>query len=76
MEERHIQFEREMCEFMDSIGAVATVSDRMIFQWTWNGMNMKACVHVDDVLYNGTSDRLTSSFDWRTIILESVREEV
>ena len=55
-------FEREMCEFMDSIGAVATVSDRMIFQWTWNGMKMKACVHVDDVLYNGTSDRILDEF--------------
>ena len=34
-------FERELLEFMDKIGAVATVSDRMVFQWQWKGGDLK-----------------------------------
>ena len=34
-------FERVLLEFMDKIGAVATVSDRMVFQWQWKGGDLK-----------------------------------
>lgn len=55
-------FEREMCEFMDAIGAVATVTDRMVFQWSWKGHKLEALCHVDDVLYNGSSMDIVDEF--------------
>lgn len=55
-------FERELLEHMDSIGAVATVSDRMVFRWRWNGQVLTALVHVDDIVYNGDGDEILEEF--------------
>ena len=55
-------FERELLEFLASIGAVATVSDRMVFIWKWNGHVLKALAHVDDIVYNGSSDEICDEF--------------
>ena len=60
-------FEREMVKFMESIGAVATVSDRMVFKWKWNGMTLKALVHVDDIIYNGSDDKILEEFYKRSV---------
>jgi hypothetical protein len=55
-------FERELLEFMDKIGAVATVSDRMVFIWKHNGAELKVMAHVDDLIYNGTKDAICDEF--------------
>jgi hypothetical protein len=55
-------FERELLEFLNKIGAEATVSDRMVFTWKWQGQEMKALAHVDDIIYNGTNDAILDKF--------------
>jgi hypothetical protein len=55
-------FERELLEFLESIGAEATVSDRMTFIWKWKGQELKALAHVDDILYNGDGDEILDEF--------------
>ena len=55
-------FEREYMEFMDKIGAVATVSDRMVYQWQHNGATCKILAHVDDLIYSGTTDEVCDAF--------------
>ena len=54
--------EREYMEFMDKIGAVATVSDRMVYQWQHNGATCKILAHVDDLIYSGTTDEVCDVF--------------
>jgi hypothetical protein len=55
-------FERFLLTFLDQLGAKATVSDRMVFKWEWNGDKLTALAHVDDILYNGTSDAICDQF--------------
>jgi hypothetical protein len=55
-------FERELLEFLQDIGAVATVSDRMVFLWKWNGQELTALAHVDDIIYNGDGDEILDEF--------------
>ena len=57
-------FERELLEFefLYSIGAEATVSDRMVFKWKWGGQVLKALAHVDDIIYNGSGDEILDEF--------------
>lgn len=47
---------------MDKIGAVATVSDRMVFIWKHDGAELKVMAHVDDLIYNGTKDAICDEF--------------
>jgi hypothetical protein len=55
-------FEREYLEFMNKIGAVPTVSDRMLFNWKHKGETCKILAHVDDLIYNGTSSEVCDAF--------------
>ena len=55
-------FERELLEFLDEIGAEATVSDRMVFKWEWKGETLSAMAHVDDIIYNGSNDEILDEF--------------
>jgi hypothetical protein len=55
-------FERELLEFLYSIGSEPTVSDRMVFKWKWNGQVLEALAHVDDILYKGSSDGICDEF--------------
>jgi len=55
-------FERELLKFLASIGAVATVSDRMVFKWVWKGDELTTLAHVDDLIYNGTCDEICDEF--------------
>ena len=55
-------FERELLEFMDKIGAIATVSDRMVFQWSWKEEDLKILAHVDDLIYSGSTDAICDEF--------------
>jgi hypothetical protein len=55
-------FEQTLVKFIESIGGVPTVSDRMVFIWRWKGGMLKALAHVDDVLYNGDSDEILDEF--------------
>jgi hypothetical protein len=55
-------FERELIEFLDKIGAKATVSDRMVFNWKWKGQSLLALAHVDDIMYNGDNDEILDEF--------------
>ena len=55
-------FERELLEFMNKIGAIPTVSDRMVFNWKYNGQTCKILAHVDDLIYNGTSSEICDKF--------------
>jgi hypothetical protein len=61
-------FEREFIEFMNEIGAVATVSDRMVFKYEWNGHESFILVHVDDMLYNGSDDEILDEIFRRATI--------
>ena len=60
-------FEAELLDFMDSIGAEALVTDRMCFRWNWNGETMRAAVHVDDCIYNGSNDAILDEFYRRMV---------
>ena len=60
-------FEAELLDFMDSIGAEALVTDRMCFRWKWNGETMRAAVHVDDCIYNGSNDAILDEFYRRMV---------
>jgi hypothetical protein len=55
-------FERELLEFLNNIGAEATVSDRLVFKWEWQGQELKALAHVEDIIYNGTNDAILDEF--------------
>ena len=55
-------FESEMLDFMDSIGAEALVTDRMCFRWKLNGETMRAAVHVDDCIFNGSNGAILDEF--------------
>ena len=55
-------FERELLEFLDKIGAVALVSDRMVFKWKWKNSELSALAHVDDIIYNGDCDEICDEF--------------
>lgn len=60
-------FERHLLEFLDKIGAKATVSDRMAFIWRWKDKNgvtheLKALAHVDDILYKGDDESIVEEF--------------
>lgn len=55
-------FERHLIKFLDEIGAEATVCDRMVFKWKWNGQSLTALAHVDDILYNGDGDEILEEF--------------
>lgn len=55
-------FEQTLIKFIESIGGVPTVMDRMVFIWRWKGDELKALAHVDDILYNGDSDDILDEF--------------
>lgn len=55
-------FEQTLVKFIESIGGVALVSDRMVFIWRWKEDTLKALAHVDDILYNGDSDAILVEF--------------
>jgi hypothetical protein len=55
-------FEQTLVKFIESIGGVPLVSDRMVFIWKWKGDSLKALAHVDDILYNGDSDEILDEF--------------
>ena len=55
-------FEPEMLDFMGSIGAEALVTDRICFRWKWKGETMRAAVHVDDCIFNGSNDAILDEF--------------
>ena len=52
---------------MESIGAEAMVSDRMCFNWSWNGGEMTIAAHVDDTVYSGSSDEILDEFYRRMV---------
>jgi len=60
-------FERELLEFLESICGEATVSDRMVFKWNWNGHVMISLAHVDDIIYNGSDDAILDEFFDRAV---------
>ena len=60
-------FESEFNDFMESIGAEAMVSDRMCFNWSWNGGEMTIAAHVDDTVYSGSSDEILDEFYRRMV---------
>jgi len=54
-----------MIKFMESIGAVAILTDRMVFRWEWQGHEMNCCLHVDDLVATPSSDVIRDEFDRR-----------
>ena len=56
-----------MLDFMESIGAEALVTDRMCFRWKWNGKTMRAAVHVDDCIFNGSNDAILNEIYRRMV---------
>ena len=46
----------------DELKAKIFISDRNVFEWTWNDQILRAVIHVDDVLFSVSNDEIKNEF--------------